>query len=256
MKKKSKKNKKKYLIMGISIFILAIFAIIVVVLMKDHAKAEEPEREQKLDLYEYYQLKEQNIYLYNVSEIDLNIDGKNMTLKEYIADNKNMDNVFAKLEKYLNITKTLKDGGTIIYETKKNNKVFANDLTIIRCHTEDGNKDVYFGNDYSTLAAFQSGACGKNFFTDKNFTRVYTIEKIKELEKDNDNYLLELTIKDQENNKKTTITRKMQKESRDILKENREYVFYFENKYTELIKEDIEDIFNKCTLTGVVPNTK
>ena len=54
------------------------------------------------------------------------------------------------------------------------------------------------------------------------------------------------------NGKSITIERKLTDESLSVLKENEDFIFYFENKYQELIKEDIEEIFNKCTLEKIV----
>ena len=43
-----------------------------------------------------------------------------------------------------------------------------------------------------------------------------------------------------------------QNKSKNILKEGEKYTFYFQNKYGELIKDEMEDIFNKCTLEKIV----
>ena len=48
----------------------------------------------------------------------------------------------------------------------------------------------------------------------------------------------------------------MSEDSRNILKENAKFTFYFENKYGDTIKDSIEDIFQNATLKGVVPYNK
>lgn len=206
----------------------------------------------------YLEFKDKNLYLYNTNEVRLKYDGEIITLEEYIKNYKNVDEAFASLETYLEKQKELKDGGTIIYKNK-NNDLFVNDTTIIKCNTSDGNKDIYFGEYMVTLTAFQNGACGKNFFTDKTFTRVYTIEKIKELDSKVENnkkyFYLELTIKDDDGNK-ITINRIMDSDSRNIISEGHKFTFSFTNKYGELIKEDIKEIFEKCTINGVAPYEK
>ncbi len=206
---------------------------------------------------EYLDLEKQKIYLYNINEVKMKFENKEISLADFFKENKNdVEKTFAALTPYLEVTKVLKDGGTTIYTTKQNNNLFLQDLTIIKCQTEDGNKDIYFGQYLNTVTAFDMGACGKDFFMDVNFERVYTITNIELKEKyENEQetkYKLELTVEDNEGNK-ATITRIVDEESKNILKENKTYTFYFENKYGELIKEDISYIFANCTLTGVVP---
>ncbi len=197
---------------------------------------------------EYLTVDNQKVYLINLNELDVNLDNQKMTLKEFIKSNNNdLEKSLNKLEKYLTLRMTLRDGGTKIYDSK-NSDLFNRDITIIKCNTTDGNKDYYFGTSYDTTEAFKNGACGKNFFDNQEFTRVYTIEKITKV-KDN---LYKIKITD--GNKEIEIERTLSAESRSILKENQEFIFYFYNKYKELIKEDIEEIFDKCELTGVVPN--
>ena len=181
------------------------------------------------------------VYLYNLHELYLNIDNKKITLKEYLSNN-----TFDSLTNYLELKQTLRDGGTKIY-VSKNKDLFNKDVTIIACNTTLGNKDYYFGVEYNQVEAFNNGACGKNFFDEQEFTRTYTIKKITKIE---DN-LYEIKISDGE--KTVTIERTLSKESKEILKENTEFIFYFYNKYKELIRDDIEDVFAKCELTGVVP---
>lgn len=198
---------------------------------------------------EYASNKNSKIYLYNVNEIRINKDDNIMNLQDYLTLYKNnYDDVINSLD--LEIVKTLKDGGTIIYKGKDNGNIVNKDVTVVKCNT-DGNTDIYFGEYMNTTKAFQNGMCGKNFFSDYKFTRVYLIKSVKLLEElDNNKYKLELVIND--NKKDVKIERIVDEDSKKIIKANQKYTFYFENKYKELIKEDIEDIFKNATLTGVV----
>lgn len=198
----------------------------------------------------------QNVYLYNVNDIKLNYKNEDITLKDYLnIFNDNLDNAFNNLLNELQEVKVLNDGGTKVYQSKNNSVFKDSDITIIKCHTLDGNNDLYIGKYYEPLNAFKNGACGKNFFSDVEFSRVYTIKNIKDIsdvetEKENIFYL-ELTIMD-DNNNETIIKEFFRKEIRDTLVENKKYKFIFSNRYGELIKEDISEIFNKCSLNNVI----
>ncbi len=256
----SNKDKTKIMLISLSLFFCFIGFSLGYLLFDKVIKTNEECQREGVDIYsiepivkEYLSINNRTVYLYNTNEVKI-INGINkISLKDYLKTYQDLDKVFQDLDSYLEVDKELKDGGTIIYKTKKDRLFFDRDLTIIKCNTKDGNKDVYIGEYMNTLTAFENGACGKDFFTDAEFTRVYKITKI--LEKDKvDNYHLVLLTIDDKNGKSITIERKLTDESLSVLKENEDFIFYFENKYQELIKEDIEEIFNKCTLTGVVPN--
>ncbi len=42
------------------------------------------------------------------------------------------------------------------------------------------------------------------------------------------------------------------KEIKDKLVENKKYKFIFTNRYGELIKDDMSEIFNKCILSNII----
>ena len=242
MTKKHKKNNKKIpVIVGIIITLLLIGILLIIFL-----------KPKKIDYHyahdavkEYLTYNDQKVFLYNLDELKIKLDKKDVSLEEYLKDN-SLDDLFKEVENNLILKKELKDGGTKIYETK-NKKVFGDNLVIIACQTTDGNKDVYFGPNLDYLKALKDGGCGKNFFEDKEFTRVYTIKIVKKVKDD----LYSLTISD--GTKEVVIERTLSKESKSIIKAGKSYIFYFNNKYGELIKEDITEIFDKCELTGVVP---
>ena len=251
---KKEKWSKKDIIIAILVIIIVILIIINIVLLvnKDNTTSNISITDIEPIVKEYMTYDDKKIYLYNTNEIRLTVENKVVTLKEYLTSHKltdliNLDNLV--------IDKTLKDGGTIIYHTQ-NKELFIQDLTIIACHTEDGNEDIYLGEYLNPTVAFKNGACDKHYIDAKTFTKVYKITKIKDITDSNTEegkYKLSLTIADS-NNKKVTIERVVSLESKNILTENTEFIFYFENTNSTLNKDDIVEIFNNCTLTGVVPN--
>ena len=89
----------------------------------------------KTDEYDY------DVYVYGGS-VNIRIDGKDYSLKEALLEGKiTMEEIISKANKDLNeknITGDMyKDGGSMIYQ-------YSN-YTIIKCHTLDGNRDVYIG---------------------------------------------------------------------------------------------------------------
>ena len=66
-----------------------------------------------------------------------------MSLKDYISKSyQTIDDSIKHLTDIIDYVDTLKDGGTMIYESN------AYDITIIKCNTVEGNKDIFIG-DYS-----------------------------------------------------------------------------------------------------------
>lgn len=87
------------------------------------------------DKYDY------DIYGYN-EIVNIKIDGEEYLLKDALLQNKiTMDEIIEKANDDLKNNKitgdTYKDGGSMIYQ--------YSDYTIIKCHTLDGNRDVYIG---------------------------------------------------------------------------------------------------------------
>lgn len=268
--KKMKIKKKDYRKLNRSL--TWIFTIIIIGLVCIFIMGLIPEKEQStLETYnvnntikEYLRLDKRTVYLANLEELTINDEGEKISLKDYIAIHDNdLDKTMTDLENALKEKMTLKDGGTIIYEVKDKN-VLNKDITIIKCHTEDGNEDIYFGKNMNPTNAFKNGACGKNYFEEVSFTRVYTLKNIKDLgfkeaeiynpdtkkSEMKKSHYYELTIED--NDKEVKIERAMDDESIKALIKGEKYTFYFQNKYGELIKDEMEDIFDKCTLEKIV----
>lgn len=84
---------------------------------------------------EYYQFEEQKVYLVCLDEIT--IDGA--TLKDYFSKTyQTFNDSINSLINNMKLIDTYKDGGT---------KLYKNDtISIIKCNTIDGNKDIYIGD--------------------------------------------------------------------------------------------------------------
>lgn len=101
---------------------------------------------------EYLKFDNRTIYLAeNVSELFI-VENKNQTsLKKYIINStESKDKSIESITNLLNKQSILKDGGTIIFKNKDKN------ITLIKCNTIDGNKDIYIG-DYNLN--FKSNMC-------------------------------------------------------------------------------------------------
>ena len=94
----------------------------------------------------------ETIYLAeNASELFI-VENKNQTsLRKYIINStESMNKSIESITNLLNKQSILKDGGTIIFKNKDKN------ITLIKCNTIDGNKDIYIG-DYNLN--FKSNMC-------------------------------------------------------------------------------------------------
>lgn len=103
------------------------------------------------DLTEYYQNDNQIVYFHCIDEMYIeNLDtNTTQTLTEYLESTfLNLDDAMQQLLNSLEEAGMLKDGGT---------KIYKNDtITIIQCHTINGNRDFYIGDqDFN----YQSGYC-------------------------------------------------------------------------------------------------
>ena len=88
---------------------------------------------------EYYEYDNRKVYLVCIDEVDLEKNNKSLTLKNYLKSNeldfeKNINKIINQLDEY----SALWDGGTTIYKN--------DDITIIKCQTIEGNKDIYIGD--------------------------------------------------------------------------------------------------------------
>lgn len=115
-------------------------------------KVSSKNNDKNINFKEYLKFDNRTIYLAeNVNELFI-VENKNQTsLKKYIINSTQLvDKSFESITNLLNKQSILKDGGTIIFKNKDKN------ITLIKCNTIDGNKDIYIG-DYNLN--FKSNIC-------------------------------------------------------------------------------------------------
>lgn len=115
-------------------------------------KVSSENNDKNIKFKEYLKLDNRTIYLAeNVSELFI-VENKNQTsLKKYIINStESKDKSIESITNLLNKQSNLKDGGTVIFKNKDKN------ITLIKCNTIDGNKDIYIGN-YNL--SFKSSMC-------------------------------------------------------------------------------------------------
>ena len=115
-------------------------------------KVSSEDNDKNIKFKEYLKLDNRTIYLAeNVSELFI-VENKNqISLRKYIINSTEVvDKLIENITNILNKQSILKDGGTIIFKNKDKN------ITLIKCNTIDGNKDIYIG-DYNLN--FKSNMC-------------------------------------------------------------------------------------------------
>ena len=106
---------------------------------------------------------DRKIYTYCLNDVTIKINDKEENLKKFIeTDNKAIDKIIDTLELEGNFS----DGGTKVYK--------GENLTLVKCHTLDGNRDVYIGDQNME---FKQNFCDNNNYT---FVRTYTVKSVKE----------------------------------------------------------------------------
>lgn len=186
-----------------------------------------------------------NIYTYCIENITIEMKDRKAELKSYIEDNRNAINeIIASLK----LEDILKDGGTQIYR---------GDITLIKCNTLDGNKDIYIGNNNMKYK--------QNFCKDNNYTfiRTYTVKDISkytEQQYDGDGNQVsygnsfKVELNEFQGETKIVIINNLW----DItLEKNKTYEFEFMiNEDVTNVKDEIEDIFKNSTIIDVKETTK
>lgn len=104
-----------------------------------------PEYHKEIKFNKYLEIDNRTIYLAgNLEEVFYSTDSNTkITLKDHITKvYQTIDDSIKDLTDSMTLTDTLKDGATTIHKSEKY------DITIIKCNTLDGNKDIFIG-DYS-----------------------------------------------------------------------------------------------------------
>lgn len=114
----------------------------------------------------YYSDDTLSIYLVCLSDITLL--EKNMSLKSYIESGITATEATFYLSNQLVLHASLLDGGTAIYRDTGPVTHTKNGLTLIKCNTTEGVKDVYIGkNDLDEDWGFSNGFCGHYITNDE-----------------------------------------------------------------------------------------
>lgn len=88
---------------------------------------------------EYYEYDNRKVYLVCLDEVNLKKDNNSLTLKHYLKNNEqDFEKNINKIINYLDEDSVLWDEDTTIYK--------SSDITIIKCKTIEGNKDIYIGD--------------------------------------------------------------------------------------------------------------
>ena len=190
--------------------------------------------------------KDRNIYTYCLDEMEVDIDDNRVKLDEYISNN---DNWVEYLTSKLDNVDTLYDGGTKIYK--------GDNITIIKCNTLDGNKDVYIGNED---LEFKQNFCKNDNYT---FVRTYTVKDIEEYT--GEQYTSDGIPVSYSNSFEVTLSQFQKEETSVIinnlwdikLEKNKNYEFEFRlyDSASE-IKDSIEYIFKNADIIEVRETTK
>lgn len=200
----------------------------------------------------YYTLEEKNIYSYCLDSIQISTDGNFIELKDYIKDNKD---VIDEIINAITYKDSLFDGGTKIYKDGGTTEYTNNGITIINCHTLDGNRDIYIGSKNMTM---QSNFCKNN---NETFVRTYTIKNIEEYnEQQYENGIpvtygksLKVTLSQFQAETKTVIINNLY----DALEVNQTYEFEFMILNKDLkINDDIDSIFKYADIISTKKTDK
>lgn len=103
-----------------------------------------PEIHNDIKFNKYLERDNKRVYLAgNIEEVYYTESNTRMTLKDYITKAyQTTDDGIKNLTDCMNLIDTLRDGGTMVYKSSEY------DITIIKCNTIAGNKDIFIG-DYS-----------------------------------------------------------------------------------------------------------
>lgn len=242
---------KKYLYIIIPIILIA--ALITFIFYKKSLKTPNlngnQEKECNHEPVLYYEYNDQKIYSYCLSNIEVTINNEKTELKDYL-----LNNSLESLLNHLEQEASFDDGGTTIYKDGGTKKITSNGLTIIKCSTVEGNRDIYVG---PKDMKFKSNFCKADNST---FTRTYTIDTVKNYTKQQYegntpvtySKSLEVTLHEEGKEPVTVIINNLV----DTPKENKTYEFEFMITDKKDLKDNIESIFKNCEIVEIRETTK
>lgn len=193
-------------------------------------------------LEKYLELDNYNIYAYCLDDLMLFQDDDLIDLKHKIQDD---EKYLDELINGLKLAAELNDGGTKIYEDADN--YTDNGLTLIKCNTLDGNRDIYIG---PKDMEYQEFFCKNPDSSVKTFTKTYEVLNIA---LSNSDAYVYLTLRQFQYEEVETV-KVLKSLNYDIaVGKNYEFTFEYSN---ENIEDNIKSIFNNATLTKIVETDK
>ena len=199
----------------------------------------------------YYNDNDRKIYTYCLDEINIKTEGKSYKLSEYLSNhNKLIDEIIGSMT----LISGLNDGGTNIYRDGGSLGFTNNGLTIIKCKTLDGNRDIYIGPE---SLEFKENFCNNKSST---FTRTYEVKSVEEYKEQqyedgtpvSYGKSLKVTLSQFQAETKTIILNNYWGE----LEKGKTYEFEFYLEYFDSIDDNIESIFKNTTLVSVKETNK
>ena len=227
-----------------SIIILVILSFICMFIY-DQFKDEQKERktqllveqgDKELTLY-YTDLENRNYYLYGLNEIIVDYGDHTLELNKALeAKQISMNEVISLIGN--ENEQSYWDGGSI--------KINNEDLSLLQCHTLDGNQDYYFG---PSDMEYKSGFCEADPYI-CSFIRTYLVLDISDSNDEQYVYLTLRAFQDEE-----VVTVKVEKNLTNEIVEDYYYEFQFAYLGKE-DKEDIQSIFENNRLLTIVATDK
>ena len=190
----------------------------------------------------YIELTDYNVYTYCLDHLMLFENNNLVELKNYVPDKPEF---ITELISNLELETELDDGGTKIYKDKTD---YTNaGLTLIKCNTFDGNKDIYIG---PKDMEYQESFCKNPDSSVKTFTKTYEVLNVA---LSNSDEFIYLTLRQFQFEEVETV--KVAKSLNYDITAGKNYEFTFEYT-TEHIEDNIKSIFNNATLTSIVETDK
>ena len=194
----------------------------------------------------FMEQEDRNIYTYCLDDVKIKFNDKEKNLKDFIkTDEEAIDKIIGILE----FKDVVYDGGSKIYK--------GENVTLIKCNTLDGNKDIYIGDQNMK---FKENFCDNDNYT---FVRTYTVKNIKEC---NEGQLIDDEISSSNCGSYEVELSQFQQENQKIiignlwdvkLEVNKTYEFEFQlNKDVNNIEDSIENIFENSTIVEIRETNK
>lgn len=224
----------KRVIIVISLILVFVIGVIIVFFLSDEEPKQEPVENN--DIKEVPKECTEDIKLY------LELDNYNIYTK--CLDNINItENDIDSIVDELDYVTELNDGGTTIYQGFSN--IINKDITLIKCHTLAGNRDIYIGLDYME---YEEGFCQSNGV--QSFTRTFEVLNVVD---SNDESYLYLTLREYQGEVVETV--KVLIELCPDIAEGNNYEFTFES--TIPVEDDsINTLFANTNLISIVQTDK